>query len=859
MVNSRFNLFTKKLLWIVLFIVFIFTSCSHAEDVFEEKDETESDSNLKEELIEYKNGVVLLNELSIDSVQIVNDENIKVYTKENLESSQYIGKIIVYSNDFSSKDLFIGKVKDMKETADYVSFETEIPLMDEVFEQLYLQPELNSENATIEFTPDPSDNVTYSGIVSNDVWNYIQPVNIDTVGTSGRMNGISSRAFVTPIDLTLKFESDDKNIFNGNIYYRIKGDIKINKDYSYEMSAHQIIGLEGSLEMASISKERKYIPFLKIKNGVTLYNNKLVGIRVKPSVNFFYSGGISLEAAFKYELMNVDSYFAFEKGNFINKALENKRDWFFRVKSIKSEASFGFSLNSDFYAFIFSENFFSGGVGAVAGIEMAGEKNVGIQFPDIANFDFQVGVTPFLELTPFAVVRMPELKRLEGLTMNISSESFTADLIPNIHDMNYEKANKKLHYNANVGSFENSFIDAPECGVAIFEKGKETPIEHGALKQNSRKTRGSDLSFNISNDVAYEIAPYVKTYSDGYVYGEKMDVPLDVRDLLIKLYNDTNGDNWIRNDNWCSEKPIDEWYGVEYDNTINKLSVKLIDNNLTNCTELDLQGFNLYGELFIKDKNLESVKIKNNNNNYFYTEIDAKNVEYNNSIVHSFHRINYEYLQDLNLNKCNAENIDFEPLKTSLTTLNIVDTYIKVCFLMGFPNLEYININGATIVDLRINNNYKLKTLNINNSKITYHFDVYSNSVLENIIFQNTEFDNAELSDNSQLVYLGLNNVYAISYIRISRSSNLRSIDFGEIGLIKNSHIDIIDCPILQQIPSFLEEIFLKHSYHDARYYYWDEPIYDSEGNHIGNRRCHRDNGVGWWFAGEPARGYHLK
>lgn len=594
--NSCFNLFIKKLLWIVLFIVFIFTSCSHAEDIFEEKDETESDSNLKEELIEYKNGVVLFNDLSIDSVQIVNDGNIKVYTKENFESSKYIGKIIVYSNDYSSKDLFIGKVKDMKKTADYVSFETEIPLMDEVFEQLYLQPEFNSENATIEFTPDPSDNVTYSGIVSNDVWNYIQPVNINTIGTGGRMNVISSRAFVTPIDLTLKFESDDKNIFSGNIYYRIKGDIKINKDYSYEMSAHQIIGLEGSLEMASISKERKYIPFLKIKNGVTLYNNKLVGIRVKPSVNFFYSGGISLEAAFKYELMNVDSYFTFEKGNFINKALENKRDWFFRVKSIKSEASFGFSLNSDFYAFIFSENFFSGGVEAVAGIEMSGEKNVGIQFPDIANFDFQVGFTPFLELTPFAVVRMPELKRLEGLTMNIRSERFTADLIPNIHDMNYEKANKKLHYNANVGSFENSFIDAPECGVAIFEKGEEPPIEHGALKQNSKKTRGSDLSFNISNDVAYEIAPYVKTYSDGYVYGEKIEIEVDP---WVLFYESTNGDKWINNLNWCSNKDKKYWHGVTIYNDGYNLS---LSNN------------NLSGDAYFKDFYIQNADILTGNN-----------------------------------------------------------------------------------------------------------------------------------------------------------------------------------------------------------------------------------------------------
>ncbi len=34
------------------------------------------------------------------------------------------------------------------------------------------------------------------------------------------------------------------------------------------------------------------------------------------------------------------------------------------------------------------------------------------------------------------------------------------------------------------------------------------------------------------------------------------------RAALVALYNATGGDNWERNDNWCSDKPLDEWYGV---------------------------------------------------------------------------------------------------------------------------------------------------------------------------------------------------------------------------------------------------------------------------------------------------------
>ena len=34
------------------------------------------------------------------------------------------------------------------------------------------------------------------------------------------------------------------------------------------------------------------------------------------------------------------------------------------------------------------------------------------------------------------------------------------------------------------------------------------------------------------------------------------------REALVALYNATNGENWFRSDNWLSDAPIGEWYGV---------------------------------------------------------------------------------------------------------------------------------------------------------------------------------------------------------------------------------------------------------------------------------------------------------
>ena len=37
------------------------------------------------------------------------------------------------------------------------------------------------------------------------------------------------------------------------------------------------------------------------------------------------------------------------------------------------------------------------------------------------------------------------------------------------------------------------------------------------------------------------------------------------REALVKFYYAANGDKWLHNDNWCSDKPVGEWYGITTD------------------------------------------------------------------------------------------------------------------------------------------------------------------------------------------------------------------------------------------------------------------------------------------------------
>ncbi len=52
------------------------------------------------------------------------------------------------------------------------------------------------------------------------------------------------------------------------------------------------------------------------------------------------------------------------------------------------------------------------------------------------------------------------------------------------------------------------------------------------------------------------------------------------RAVLVAFYHATDGPNWRRSDNWLTDAPLSEWYGVQI-SVGRVLGLKLKDNNLT--------------------------------------------------------------------------------------------------------------------------------------------------------------------------------------------------------------------------------------------------------------------------------------
>lgn len=82
--------------------------------------------------------------------------------------------------------------------------------------------------------------------------------------------------------------------------------------------------------------------------------------------------------------------------------------------------------------------------------------------------------------------------------------------------------------------------------------------------------------------------------------GLMLEGDAEIRAALIELYEATDGDNWTKNTNWCSDLPLSEWYGISTYKEMNRLyegdaiySIGLSYNNL--CGTLPVSIGNIPG------------------------------------------------------------------------------------------------------------------------------------------------------------------------------------------------------------------------------------------------------------------------
>lgn len=75
---------------------------------------------------------------------------------------------------------------------------------------------------------------------------------------------------------------------------------------------------------------------------------------------------------------------------------------------------------------------------------------------------------------------------------------------------------------------------------------------------------------------------------------------LEERAALVALYNATDGAHWKNNTNWCSDKPLSEWYGISTDPKTNRVvGLDLSHNGLNGALPAEMTNLRRLNSLFL--------------------------------------------------------------------------------------------------------------------------------------------------------------------------------------------------------------------------------------------------------------------
>ena len=270
----------------------------------------------------------------------------------------------------------------------------------------------------------------------------------------------------------------------------------------------------------------------------------------------------------------------------------------------------------------------------------------------------------------------------------------------------------------------------------------------------------------------------------------------DLREALIKLYQSTNGDNWTNNTNWCSDKPIEEWYGIT-----------CLDNGKY---ELRLNGNNLIGKI----------------EQTFPDDLISLVCDYN-------------QLTSLDVSGC-----------TSLENLYCVYNQLTSLDVSGCTSLEKLYCHENQLTSLDVSGCTSLEYLSCHENQLT-SLDVSGFTSLEELNCDRNQLPSLDVSGCTSLVklYCGKNQLVSLD---VSGCTSLMQLTCSENQLVS---LDVSGCTSLKylvcqnnQISSVIPDWFSQLTIfeYDQRYTYSSEYT-----------NGYKDNGYGWWYPGEPEKGEH--
>ena len=176
--------------------------------------------------------------------------------------------------------------------------------------------------------------------------------------------------------------------------------------------------------------------------------------------------------------------------------------------------------------------------------------------------------------------------------------------------------------------------------------------------------------------------------------------------LLETIYKTTYGESWTRSDNWCSDRPLSEWYGITTDSEGNVTSINLENNNLSGSLTMYLSSFAKLTDFNVNNNPIESISISGNDN---IRELELK------SCVKS--RLNLGNFDSVTINDCDSLSYVYNHWKyyPEVTTFHFIDCQFSKDVARPLGNLNYslntLVLKGCTLHTLDTGNSWNRVTL----------------------------------------------------------------------------------------------------------------------------------------------------
>lgn len=299
------------------------------------------------------------------------------------------------------------------------------------------------------------------------------------------------------------------------------------------------------------------------------------------------------------------------------------------------------------------------------------------------------------------------------------------------------------------------------------ERNQSTHTLYFSISPNETdEDRRAEIVFNERDGELSEVVNILQ-------YGQSKDPETEIRRFLINLYKDTNGDNWKKNNNWCSDAPIEQWYGV---NTTQ-------NEDGTTLVTLFLPNNNLIGSIDLSD---------------------CIYIEWLSCEGNALSSVNVSNCTNLKILQC--DNNQLKELLvdgTSLTDIGCSSNKLVTLNLKNCSKIESVNCSFNDIVDLQadglsslknlICSQCQLKELNVSNClNLTYLY--CDSNPLEIIDVSNTSLDNGFASNLNWREPAWPN----LKVVKFRSCPKLGSITVQNIGSLQL--LDLTDCKNLTSL-----------------------------------------------------------